>query len=246
MLCPALIVIPSLLEVYSETRHALSEMNCEQPNCARRFASSRSFNLHLRFSKTCKKLYQNRYVQFSSDSNGSDTSDGDASDRSYEDDRGSGEGGDNKSVSSESSSAKEEISLKGRVRKLLQHLRTKRRRSSTNPNHVSDSPSLAASDDEADVPASDDDPPPVIPVRCTDKHPTAGQSHGKGQNTLERISLAYFVEQRKTNIYYPFQNKDDWEVAAWLSNSNLSMSEIDRFLKLPFVRTNFFFFLDGR
>ncbi len=53
---------------------------------------------------------------------------------------------------------------------------------------------------------------------------------------LEEIRKSdQFAEQRWGNIYYPFASKEDWEVAAWLIESGLSMGEIDKFLKLAFV-----------
>lgn len=69
-----------------------------------------------------------------------------------------------------------------------------------------------------------------------DKHPTAGAAFGEGATVFEGIaSLQQFVENRKSNKFYPFKCQDDWEVAEWLIKSRLPMSWIDNFLKLSFV-----------
>ncbi|KAG2153067.1 uncharacterized protein EDB93DRAFT_1239862 [Suillus bovinus] len=40
----------------------------------------------------------------------------------------------------------------------------------------------------------------------------------------------------KNNLYYPFSGRRDWQVAAWLLRSGLSMSNIDSFLSLEMVK----------
>jgi hypothetical protein len=48
------------------------------------------------------------------------------------------------------------------------------------------------------------------------------------------------AEARSTNIYYPFLSKGEWEIAAFLSRSGLSMKLIDEFLSLIMVsRSNY-------
>ncbi len=72
-------------------------------------------------------------------------------------------------------------------------------------------------------------------VPFIEKHERAGASFGVGNTVFDDIALKDFVEQRRTNIHYPFRNQDDWEVAAWLSKSGLSMAYMDDFLRLAFV-----------
>ena len=43
------------------------------------------------------------------------------------------------------------------------------------------------------------------------------------------------AEARSTNLYYPFLSKGEWEIAAFLSRSGLSMKLIDEFLSLSLV-----------
>ena len=41
--------------------------------------------------------------------------------------------------------------------------------------------------------------------------------------------------QNSENIYYPFANRPEWELAEYLLTSELSMAAIDRFLSLTLV-----------
>ena len=37
------------------------------------------------------------------------------------------------------------------------------------------------------------------------------------------------------NVYYPFADDVDWEIAKWMMDSSLSNSQINSFLKLKYV-----------
>lgn len=65
-------------------------------------------------------------------------------------------------------------------------------------------------------------------------HPTAGKVFGKARTILEEINYNS-SDERKKNIYHPFISSEDFEVGAWLSQSGAPMSQIDKFLKLPYV-----------
>lgn len=41
----------------------------------------------------------------------------------------------------------------------------------------------------------------------------------------------------QVNLYHPFKNVKEWELAVWLEQSGLSISGVDSFLKLESVRT---------
>lgn len=58
----------------------------------------------------------------------------------------------------------------------------------------------------------------------------------KGKSILEDIMEDRADVEEEHGMYYPFANCDDFAVGAWLSSSGASMANIDRFLKLPFVR----------
>ncbi|KAI5980698.1 hypothetical protein EDD15DRAFT_2186761, partial [Pisolithus albus] len=46
-----------------------------------------------------------------------------------------------------------------------------------------------------------------------------------------------YASFRHANLYYPFANLNDWEMANFLLRSKLSMAKIDEFLSLCLVRT---------
>ncbi len=70
----------------------------------------------------------------------------------------------------------------------------------------------------------------------TESHPTAGKIYGKGRTILEEINDKDGAKaERNKNVYYPFVSRMDFEMGAWLSQSNTSMSQIDDFLKLDYV-----------
>ncbi len=52
---------------------------------------------------------------------------------------------------------------------------------------------------------------------------------------MQEIDEDDSTPETKDNIYHPFTSKQDFEMAAWLSRSNVTMSQIDDFLKLPYV-----------
>ena len=54
---------------------------------------------------------------------------------------------------------------------------------------------------------------------------------------LQRFASDTFAEQRNTAPYYPFRDRDEWELAEFLANSTLSMSALDEFLRLKLVRS---------
>ncbi|KAJ3925115.1 MAG: hypothetical protein NXY57DRAFT_856951, partial [Lentinula lateritia] len=62
--------------------------------------------------------------------------------------------------------------------------------------------------------------------------PNAGLSVGQGATFLDDFNDDRFAEERKTNLYYPFASRPEWETASFLLNSSLSMLEIDSYLQL--------------
>lgn len=214
-------------------------VHCEEPTCRRIFSGSRSLTSHHQHSRKCREWYKRTYIDNSSESDSGFDRQGQESSVV-----------DNRLTASDSESS--ESRLTNQLSSVLQQIRAKKHA----VNHggdpvpdapvpdapvpdasVPDAPSADGSESEhgpPDTPMPDDDVAPG--ARYIDDHPTAAADKGKGKNILEHISLSYFVEQRRTNVYYPFRNKDDWEVAAFLSNSSLSMAEIDTLLSLSFVR----------
>ena len=44
-----------------------------------------------------------------------------------------------------------------------------------------------------------------------------------------------FSQHRRSNLYYPFASRADWEFGLWLTRSGLSMTAIDKLLSLELV-----------
>ena len=91
---------------------------------------------------------------------------------------------------------------------------------------------------ERDSPPPTDKPPPpdVNTIFSSDHFPGAGHIFGSGPGFLGQFQGDTNAGARSTNIYYPFLSKGEWEVAAFLSCSGLSMKLIDKFLSLSLVR----------
>jgi hypothetical protein len=64
----------------------------------------------------------------------------------------------------------------------------------------------------------------------------AGTVFGKRRSQFQAIQEE-MKESAHDNIYYPFANEMDWELAAFLQESGMAMAQIDRFLKLSYVRS---------
>lgn len=82
--------------------------------------------------------------------------------------------------------------------------------------------------------AGETPPPPAFQVKV-EKHTAAGFDYGKGKTIVDEIDEDQFADERRNNRYYPFASRDDFEVGAWFIRSSVSMSDIDKFLKLPAV-----------
>ena len=63
----------------------------------------------------------------------------------------------------------------------------------------------------------------------------AAAEYGRGTTFMERFDSDQYAQERNMNLYYPFASRDEWELAAFLLRSNLSMASIDSFLSLKLV-----------
>ena len=63
----------------------------------------------------------------------------------------------------------------------------------------------------------------------------AAVEYGRGTTFMERFDDDQYAQERKTNLYYPFTSRDEWELASFLLRSDLSMASIDTFLSLKLV-----------
>ena len=66
-------------------------------------------------------------------------------------------------------------------------------------------------------------------------YPGAAQTYGHGQTFMDRFNADEFSCYRDNLPYYPFASQDEWELAAFLLRSDLSMSALDEFFKLATV-----------
>jgi len=73
-------------------------------------------------------------------------------------------------------------------------------------------------------------------VECSETLEHAGEVIGQDLSAFERVRLTY-NEKYFGNYYYPFASEEEWSLAIWLDESSLSLADIDKFLKLPYVRT---------
>ena len=88
-------------------------------------------------------------------------------------------------------------------------------------------------------PDSRPNPPPTVqdnPEVLLYTFPSSGDVFGQGQGFMETFHMDKFSECRSENIYYPFTSREEWELAAFLTQTDLSMSVIDEFLSLELVR----------
>ncbi|KAJ7205926.1 hypothetical protein B0H12DRAFT_1034874, partial [Mycena haematopus] len=61
----------------------------------------------------------------------------------------------------------------------------------------------------------------------------AAKTYGRDPTFMETFSKSdEYAGERKSNLYYPFASAEEWELAAWLNRTKLSVAEIEEFLKL--------------
>ncbi len=78
---------------------------------------------------------------------------------------------------------------------------------------------------------------PSLPGTKTEWHKNGGKTLESARTSLnesERIP-AKMANHRRENIYYPFQDKRDYEIGRFLSTLDIPMTRVDEFLKLDFV-----------
>lgn len=84
---------------------------------------------------------------------------------------------------------------------------------------------------------------PPIPSDQADyrveEYPGAGADFGPGKTffqILQGPDPAEWTSARDKNLYWPFRDHIEWELAMWLAESKLPQERISSFLKLQFVR----------
>lgn len=68
-----------------------------------------------------------------------------------------------------------------------------------------------------------------------EEHPNLPRIVKEGSTFMDKFDMDEHAEERSSNLYYPFATRSEWQLAAFLLRSDLSMSAIDEFLKLDLV-----------
>jgi hypothetical protein len=68
-----------------------------------------------------------------------------------------------------------------------------------------------------------------------DEYEGAAKEYGTGTTFMDEFDRDQYAGERINNLYYPFASRDEWEFAAFLLRSDLSMASIDSFLSLNLV-----------
>ena len=63
----------------------------------------------------------------------------------------------------------------------------------------------------------------------------AAKGYGTGTTFMDEFDRDQYAGERINNLYYPFASRDEWEFAAFLLRSDLSMASIDSLLSLNLV-----------
>ncbi|KAJ7808909.1 hypothetical protein B0H14DRAFT_3090219 [Mycena olivaceomarginata] len=82
---------------------------------------------------------------------------------------------------------------------------------------------------EIDGPTNDTLPSSTRPK---DFHPKPSSTFGTAPTFMDNFSKDRHTNDRQNNLYYPFASADEWEVASYLARSNMTVVQIDEFLKL--------------
>lgn len=69
----------------------------------------------------------------------------------------------------------------------------------------------------------------------TQTFPSAGRTYGIGQTFMNNFEADQYAHHRKSNLYYPFASRAEWQLGSWLLQSELSMRAIDEFMHLDLV-----------
>ena len=66
----------------------------------------------------------------------------------------------------------------------------------------------------------------------------AAKEYGTGTTFMDEFDHDQYAGERIENLYYPFASRNEWEFAAFLLCSDLSMASIDSLLSINLVRVS--------
>ncbi|KIM55110.1 hypothetical protein SCLCIDRAFT_30621 [Scleroderma citrinum Foug A] len=67
--------------------------------------------------------------------------------------------------------------------------------------------------------------------------PHAAHVYDGGLTFMDQFDTDLFSALRRSNLFYPFASRQDWELGSWLLRSGLSLVAIDKFLLLELVKS---------
>ncbi|KAF7975623.1 hypothetical protein HWV62_9217, partial [Athelia sp. TMB] len=79
-------------------------------------------------------------------------------------------------------------------------------------------------------------PPDADNTKHREYFPVTGQVHGNAPTFMDLFDTDTHANKRKSNLYWPFDTKGDWEIGSWLLRSGLSMRLIDEFFHLEKIK----------
>ncbi|EGN94076.1 hypothetical protein SERLA73DRAFT_155853 [Serpula lacrymans var. lacrymans S7.3] len=103
--------------------------------------------------------------------------------------------------------------------------------------HLNDSTSCWACDGRPigrvrpDPEVQQHEPEEDIPCTQFRYHPSSGYVFSQGLNIMEEMDTDQFAYRHRNHIYYPFQDRAEWELAKFLCEC-LTQTQIDRFMHL--------------
>ncbi|KAI6006706.1 hypothetical protein F5J12DRAFT_782941 [Pisolithus orientalis] len=74
----------------------------------------------------------------------------------------------------------------------------------------------------------------------TDDFKGAPKTFGLGPMFMDKFNGDQFSNLQASNLYYPFNSHNEWELASWLLHSGLSMRAIDSVLSLSIISLSLF------
>lgn len=69
----------------------------------------------------------------------------------------------------------------------------------------------------------------------TEPFPCASKNYKSRRSFLDNFDTNVYALEHKSNVFYSFVDSRDWEMAQWLTLSELSMLKIDKFLSIQLV-----------
>jgi hypothetical protein len=95
--------------------------------------------------------------------------------------------------------------------------------------------SLFVSPDEDSAMDYSDPATPSSTGPVKDYYKGAAKTYGRGDTFLDKFHKDQYREERQSNLYYPFASADEWELASYLTRSNMTIADTDEFLNLRLV-----------